>query len=143
MLTRSASTILTTLGCLIATPAVAALSPAETPPSVVAPAPAQIRGLSCTADDRSVREIVIDFTAGRWREGGQGWNKIAAQDDATITLVQQGGGMFSSLLSDTRRLERLDRSTLILSTELHTGLIDEVRAYRCKIVAPFDAKRQI
>jgi len=86
---------------------------------------------------------VIDFTAGRWREGGQGWTKIAAQDDATITLVQQGGGIISGLLSDTRRLERLDRSTLILSTELHAGLIDEVRSYRCEIVEPFDAKRRI
>ncbi|CAM8635753.1 hypothetical protein [Sphingobium sp.] len=148
MLNRSASTILTALGCLIATSSLAApghAAPPAPPPAVspVPPAPAEIRGLSCTADDRSVREIVIDFTAGRWREGGQGWNKIAAQDDATITLVQQGGGMFSGLLSDMRRLERLDRSTLILSTELHTGLIDEVRAYRCKIVAPFDAKRQI
>ncbi|WP_416463923.1 hypothetical protein [Sphingomonas sp. VDB2] len=144
MLNRSASTILAALGCLIATPSLAAPGHAA-PPAVspVPPAPAQIRGLSCTADDRSVREIVIDFTAGRWREGGQGWNKIAAQDDATITLVQQGGGMFSGLLSDMRRLERLDRSTLVLSTELHTGLIDEVRAYRCKIVTPFDTKRQI
>ncbi|MES2173977.1 MAG: hypothetical protein V4523_08555 [Pseudomonadota bacterium] len=128
--------------CGLTAPLAGAATPLP-PPAAVSPAPAQIRGLSCTADDRSVREIVIDFTAGRWREGGQGWNKIAAQDDATITLVQQGGGMFSGLLSDTRRLERLDRSTLILSTELHTGLIDEVRAYRCKIVAPFDAKRQI
>ncbi|WP_088183656.1 hypothetical protein [Sphingobium sp. Z007] len=129
-----------TICCGLIAPLAVAATP---PPPAVAPAPAQIRGLSCTADDRSVRDIVIDFTAGRWREGGQRWNKIAAQDDATITLVQQGGGIISGLFSDTRRLERLDRSTLVLSTELHTGLIDEVRSYRCKIVAPFDAKRQI
>lgn len=140
MLNRSVSIILTTLGGLIATGSPAA-TPTPTPPPAVAPA--LVRGLSCTADDRSVREIVIDFTAGRWREGGKAWTKIAAQDDATITLVQQGGGMISGLFSDTRRLERLDRSTLVLSTELHTGLIDEVRSYRCKIVEPFDAKRRI
>ena len=144
MLTQSASTILAALGCLIAPPSLAATPPpTPTPPPVAAPVPTHVRGLSCTADDRSVREIVIDFTAGRWREGGKGWNKIAAQDDATITLVQQGGGMISGLFSDTRRLERLDRSTLVLSTELHTGLIDEVRSYRCEIVEPFDAKRRI
>jgi hypothetical protein len=134
---RSASTILTLFSGLLAMPLIAAAPP----PAV--PTLSQVRGLSCTGDDRSVREIVIDFTAGRWREGGQGWTKIAAQDDATITLVQQGGGIISGLLSDTRRLERLDRSTLILSTELHAGLIDEVRSYRCQIVEPFDAKRRI
>lgn len=122
--------------------------PPPAPPSVVAPPVAaptlsQTRGLSCTADDRSIREIVIDFTAGRWRNAGGNWAKIAAQDDATITLVNQGGGMIGGILSDMRRVERLDRSTLILSTQLHTGLIDEVQSYRCKIVPPFDAKRQI
>lgn len=126
---------------MIATPVMAADAPA--PPPVVAPTLADSRGLSCTADDRSVREIVIDFTGGRWRDAGGAWTKIAAQDDATITLVQQGGGMLGGILSDMRRLERLDRATLILSTQLHTGLIDEVRSYRCKIVPPFDAKRQI
>jgi hypothetical protein len=135
---RSASTILTLFSGLLATPIIAAA-----PPPAVVPTLSQVRGLSCTGDDRSVREIVIDFTAGRWREGGQGWTKIAAQDDATITLVQQGGGIISGLLSDTRRLERLDRSTLVLSTELHAGLIDEVRSYRCQIVEPFDTKRRI
>ena len=96
------------------------------------------RGLTC-ADDSSVRDIVIDFTAGRWRESGRKWSKIIAQDYATITLVKQGGG----LLSDLRRVEQLDRATLVLSTELHTGLIDEKRAYHCRVVPPFDADRQI
>lgn len=110
---------------------------ADAPPPAAAPAPVT-RGLTC-ADEGSVREIVIDFTGGRWREAGSEWIKIAAQDDATITLVQQSGGFFS----DLRRLERLDRATLVLSTELHTGLIDEKRAYHCRIVPPFDAQRQI
>lgn len=109
----------------------------------VAPTLSETRGLSCTADDRSIREIVIDFTAGRWRNAGGNWSRIAAQDDATITLIDQGGGMLDGILSDTRRVERLDRSTLILSTKLHTGLIDQVQSYRCKIVPPFDAERQI
>lgn len=113
------------------------------PPPVVAPTLADSRGLSCTANDRSVREIVIDFTGGRWRDAGGDWNKIAAQDDATITLVNQGGGMLGGILSDLRRVEKLDRATLMLSTQLHTGLIDEARSYRCEIVPPFDAKRQI
>jgi hypothetical protein len=121
--------------------------PAVTPPAVappaVAPTVSNVRGLSCTANDRSIREIVIDFTAGRWRNAGGNWSKIAAQDDATITLVDQGGGMLGGLLSDMRQVERLDRSTLILSTKLHTGLIDQVQFYRCKIVPPFDGKRQI
>ena len=46
-------------------------------------------------------------------------------------------------LSDLRRVEQLDRATLVLSTELHTGLIDEKRAYHCRVVPPFDADRQI
>lgn len=127
----------------LAAPAMMAATPVPVAPPAVAPTMSASRGLSCTADDRSVREIVIDFTGGRWRDAGGDWNKIVAQDDATITLVQQGGGMLGGILSDMRRLERLDRATLILSTQLHTGLIDEVRAYRCKIVAPFDGKRQI
>ncbi|KQN04497.1 hypothetical protein ASE85_05540 [Sphingobium sp. Leaf26] len=133
---------------MIAAPAMAAGTPAPAPAPGVAPAVAvptltDSRGLSCTADDRSVREIVIDFTGGRWRDAGGDWNKIAAQDDATITLVNQGGGMLGGILSDLRRVETLDRATLMLSTQLHTGLIDEARSYRCKIVAPFDARRQI
>jgi hypothetical protein len=129
-------------------PAVAAVTPpavsqpAVAPPAV-APTVSNVRGLSCTANDRSVREIVIDFTAGRWRNAGGNWSKIAAQDDATITLVDQGGGMLGGILSGVRQVERLDRSTLILSTKLHTGLIDQVQSYRCKIVPPFDGKRQI
>ena len=118
--------------------ALAAAAPVEETP----PAP-QTRGLFCTADDASVREITIDFTAGRWREAGGGWNRIVAQDDATITLVRQGGVLLSDLFSDVRRLERIDRATLILSTELHTGLIDEKRAYRCRVVPPFDAQRRL
>ncbi|MEC3912271.1 hypothetical protein U5A82_17855 [Sphingobium sp. CR2-8] len=136
---RSARYFLTALCCVI--PASTIL--AAVPPPVAVPTLSESRGLSCTADDRSVREIVIDFTAGRWRNAGGDWNKIAAQDDATITLVNQGGGMLGGLLSDMRRLERLDRSTLVLSTELHTGLIDKVQTYRCKIVPPFNVKRQI
>jgi len=125
-------------------PAVPApVAPPVVAPPAIAPTVSDSRGLSCTGDDRSVREIVIDFTGGRWRDAGGDWNKIAAQDDATITLVKQGGGMISGILSDTRRVERLDRTTLILSTQLHAGLIDETRSYRCKIVPPFNAKRQI
>lgn len=126
----------------VAAPPPVAAPPAAAPPAI-APTVSDSRGLSCTADDRSVRKIVIDFTGGRWRDAGGDWNKIAAQDDATITLVKQGGGMISGILSDTRRVERLDRTTLILSTQLHAGLIDETRSYRCKIVPPFNAKRQI
>ncbi len=132
---------------VLAAPAVMAATPpaalAPAAPPAVGPAVSDSRGLSCTADDRSVREIVIDFTGGRWRDAGGSWNKIVAQDDATITLVKQGGGVISGILSDTRRVERLDRTTLVLSTELHAGLIDEARSYRCKIVPPFNAKRQI
>ena len=114
-------------------------TPAAVPAPAVVPLPmSDTRGLTC-ADDSSVRDIVIDFTAGRWRESGRKWSKIIAQDDATITLVKQGGG----LLSDLRRVEQLDRATLVLSTELHTGLIDEKRAYHCRVVPPFDADRQI
>ncbi|MAP45274.1 MAG: hypothetical protein CMN62_08445 [Sphingobium sp.] len=114
-------------------------TPAAVPAPAVDPLPmSDTRGLTC-ADDSSVRDIVIDFTAGRWRESGRKWSKIIAQDDATITLVKQGGG----LLSDLRRVEQLDRATLVLSTELHTGLIDEKRAYHCRVVPPFDADRQI
>lgn len=114
-------------------------TPAAAPAPAVDPLPmSDTRGLTC-ADDSSVRDIVIDFTAGRWRESGRKWSKIIAQDDATITLVKQGGG----LLSDLRRVEQLDRATLVLSTELHTGLIDEKRAYHCRVVPPFDADRQI
>jgi hypothetical protein len=119
-----------------------ASAPAATPPHA-APAPSQTRGLSCAADDASVREIVIDFAAGRWREAGGPWSRIVAQDDATITLARQGGTMLSDLFSDLRRVEQLDRATLTLSTQLHSGLIDEKRTYRCRIVAPFDAERQI
>ena len=138
--------VLTLLASMLAAPAVAGsppVAPPVAPPPVVAPTLTDSRGLSCTADDRSVREIVIDFTGGRWRDAGGDWNKIAAQDDATITLVNQGGGMLGGILSDLRRVEKLDRATLMLSTQLHTGLIDEARSYRCKIVAPFDARRQI
>ncbi len=137
--------MLIALACLMVAPAGAATAPATgaTPPPPSVPTLAQTRGLSCTGDDRSVREIVIDFTAGRWREGGSGWTKIAAQDDSTITLVKQGGGFIDGILSDTRRLEQLDRATLVLSTQLRAGLIDEARSYHCKIVEPFDAKRQI
>ncbi|MCC4234191.1 hypothetical protein LL253_16050 [Sphingobium soli] len=114
-------------------------TPAAVPAPAVVPLPmSDTRGLTC-ADDSSVRDIVIDFTAGRWRESGRKWSKIIAQDDATITLVKQGGG----LLSDLRRVEQLDRATLVLSTELHTGLIDEKRAYHCRVVPPFDADREI
>lgn len=134
--------VLTLLASMLAAPAVAG-SPPVAPPPVAAPTLTDSRGLSCTADDRSVREIVIDFTGGRWRDAGGDWNKIAAQDDATITLVNQGGGMLGGILSDLRRVEKLDRATLMLSTQLHTGLIDEARSYRCKIVPPFDARRQI
>lgn len=120
----------------LATPSVAAATAA---PPAASPVPlVETRGLTC-ADESSVRDIVIDFTAGRWREAGREWSKIVAQDDETITLVKQGGG----LLSDLRRVERLDRATLVLSTELHTGLIDEKRAYHCRIVPPFDAEQQI
>lgn len=138
-------------GVMAASAGMAAAGPAPVAPSVeppvappiAAPTLSQTRGLSCTADDRSIREIVIDFAAGRWRNAGGSWSKIVAQDDATITLVNQGGGMLGGILSDLRRVERLDRSTLILSTQLHTGMIDQVQSYRCKIVQPFDAKRQI
>lgn len=117
---------------------------AAAPPNATAPAPAvpapvaQVRGLDCTGDNREVRQIVIDFTGGRWRETGREWQKIAAQDDATITLVKQGG-----MLSDVTRLERLDRSTLELTAILRTGLINESRHFRCVIVPPFDAKPQL
>jgi hypothetical protein len=119
----------------------ASAAPVVPPPD--APAPSQTRGLSCAADDASVREIVIDFAGGRWRESGGEWTRIVAQDDATITLARQGGTMLSDLFSDLRRFEQLDRATLILSTQLHSGLIDEKRIYRCRIVPPFDAERKI
>jgi hypothetical protein len=122
--------------------ATAAASPV-TPPVVDTSPASQTRGLVCTADDASVREITIDFAGARWRDAGGDWNRIVAQDDATITLVRQGGSRIAELFSDVRRVERIDRTTLVLATELHTGLIDEKRAYRCRIVAPFEAQRRI
>lgn len=129
-------------GMAVMSPAVAATA-SVVPPPAAAPTLSQTRGLSCTAGDRLVRDIVIDFTAGRWRESGHGWTRIVAQDDATITLVRKGEGMLGGILSGARRLETLDRATLVLSTRLQSGLIDEVRSYRCKVVEPFDAKRQM
>jgi len=113
---------------------VAAASPVAPPATTPSSAP-QTRGLVCTAEDAAVREITIDFAAGRWRDAGGEWTRIVAQDDATITLVRQGGSMIGDLFSDVRRLERIDRVTLVLSTELHAGLIDEKRAYLCRIVS--------
>jgi hypothetical protein len=127
---------------LMLIPFLLASAPPVLPPHN-APAPPQTRGLSCAADDASVREIVIDFAGSRWREAGGEWTRIVAQDDATITLARQGGTMLSDLFSDLRRVEQLDRATLVLSTQLHSGLIDEKRTYRCRIVAPFDAERKI
>lgn len=115
-----------------------ALLAAAVPNAAVPVLNTQVRGLDCTGDDREVRQIVIDFTGGRWREAGREWTKIAAQDDATITLIKQGG-----MLSDVTRLERLDRSTLELTAILKTGLINEHRHFRCVIVPPFDAKPQL
>ena len=60
-------------------------TPAAVPAPAVDPLPmSDTRGLTC-ADDSSVRDIVIDFTAGRWRRPG---SPLAHRSNAEATAVE-------------------------------------------------------
>jgi hypothetical protein len=99
------------------------------PPVPVAPAP-PVHGLTCTGPGGEVRQFTLDVTGKRWKESGKKWARMAAVNADAITLVRE-----RSRLSDFNREEVLDRTTLTLSSRFRSGLIDDVRTYRCDLSA--------